>query len=121
MDDYNAIVVAAFEDELSKIATVELEKVAGIGDFLMKGIRGWGAAAKGARAAAAGVKGAKGWGSHFGSIGKLYQQGANKGGIWGGVKRVAQSPYGAMAGTAGIGGLAAYGGYKALGGGQRQQ
>jgi hypothetical protein len=59
------------------------------------------------------------------SISRLYQQGAQaagKGGApagwWGGVKQVARSPYGAAAGTLGLGGLAATGGYKVLGGGQ---
>jgi hypothetical protein len=122
MDDYNAVIAAAFEDELEKIGMAELEKTAGIGSFLMKGIKGWQGAAKGAAQAAKGA-GGRTWGSHLGSIKKMYQQGAKKGGMWGGVKRVAKSPYGAMAGTAGVGGLAAYGGLNAIsgGGGQLRQ
>jgi hypothetical protein len=114
--EYNQIVIAACADEL--------EKIAGIGNFLIKGIKGWQGAFSGAANAAKGIKGAKSWGSHVGTIKKLYGQGASKGGWWGGVKRVARSPYGAMGATAGIGGLAAYGGYKALpnfGGNQQQR
>lgn len=131
MSYFDEITMAAFSDEIEKIAQAEMEKAAGIGDFFMKGIKGWQSAARGAAQAAKhpgvvrrGATQGKSWGSHFGTIKKMYQQGANKGGgVWGGVKRVAKSPYGAMAGTAGVGGLAAYGGYKALPrfGSQQQQ
>lgn len=131
MGYFDEITMAAFNDELEKISLAEMDKTAGIGSFFAKGIRGWQSAAKGAAKAAKhpgvlkpGAAQGKSWGSHFGSIKKMYQQGANRGGgVWGGVKRVAKSPYGAMAGTAGAAGLAAYGGYKALPrlGSQQQQ
>lgn len=95
----------ALFDELEKI-----DKEAGVGSFLAKGFKSLGSTAKNI-----GRKGAlKGHGSN---IKGLYQAGAKgKGGVWGGVKRVAGSPYGQMGAAAGTAGLAGYGGYKALGG-----
>jgi hypothetical protein len=114
MDYYNEIAAAAFADELEKIAQATMEKQAGLGSFVMRGIKGWQGAAAKASKAAQGLKGGRTWGSHLDVMKKLYTRGAKQGGgWWGGVKGVAKSPYGAMAGTAGLGGLAAYGGYRA--------
>lgn len=137
MSYFGEITMTAFSDEIEKIAQAEMEKAAGIGDFLIKGIKGWQSAARQAAKAAtpAGVaaqaagsarKVGRTWGSHPGLIKKIYQKGARQGGegikgVWGGVKRVAKSPYGAMAGTAGVGGLAAYGAYKASPFGSQQR
>jgi len=130
MYNFNAISLSAFEDELEKIAQATMEKTAGPLDFLAKGIKGWQSAARSAAKAAtpAGVAAraagsarlpGRTWGSHPGLIKKIYQRGARQGGeglrgVWGGVKGVAKSPYGAMAGTAGVGALAAGGAYNAL-------
>lgn len=103
MSYFNEVTIEAFEDEL--------EKIAGIGDFLSKGIRGWQWAARGAaKAATEGAKGGRAWGAHPGLIKKIYQKGAEKGGWWGGVRNVAKSRYGSMAATGGLGlGAAGYG------------
>lgn len=112
MHDHNDITMNAFHDEL--------EKLGGLGKFLMKGVRGWQSAI--GRAGASSGKRQLTLGKHKGLVKKLYTRGAKDGGgVLGGIKGVARSPYGAMAGTAGIGGLAAYGGYKALGGGGHRQ
>lgn len=105
MDYINEVTIAAFEDEM--------EKIGGIGDYLIKGIRGWQSAFRGAAKAAKhpGVlrKGAptyKSWGDHGRSIKRLYQRGAKDGGWTGGVSKVLKSPYGAMGATAGLGAAA---------------
>lgn len=108
---YMTKVATGFLNELSEIQK-KAGLVSGLGSMLTKGVRGFGAAAKGGRKVL-------GEGGHLASIKKMYAQGAGKSGsMAGGLKRLAKSPYGAMAGTAGLGGLAGYGGYKALGGGQ---
>ena len=112
MDYFNEIATSAFEDELEKIAASDMEKMSGLGDFLVKGIKGWQWAGRGAARAAEGV-GRRTWSSHPGLIKKIYQKGAKKDGWIGGIRNVAKSRYGAMGGTAGLGALAAYGGYKA--------
>lgn len=110
MDDYNRVVMAAFEDELEKIAEAELEKTAGWTSFLSKGFKNLGTIGK------------RSLGQHKDLITKLYQRGAKGGGgVWGGIKQVARSPYGSMAAAAGTTGLAGYGAYKALGGGRPAQ
>ena len=81
----NEITLAAFNDELEAIT-----KEAGIGSFLMKGLRGFKSSAKGVKQL--GFK--KSMGRHGQAIKGMYQRG---GGGWGGVKQVAKSPYGAMA------------------------
>ena len=84
------VTMAAFTDELSKIA--------GVGGFLVKGIKAWGSSARGAGKLGLGTALKR----HGGAIKKLYQSGAGQGGVWGGVKRVAQSPYGAMGAVAAV-------------------
>ncbi len=113
MYDYDDVTMRAFDDEL--------EKIAGLGSFISKGLRGWKNVAKGASKASQG-EGKRTWGSHLGTIKKMYQKGAARGdaGVMGGIKNVARSRYGAMAGTAGIGGLAAYGGANMLRGGAKR-
>lgn len=112
MYDHDEITMSAFHNEL--------EKIGGLGKFLIKGIRGWQSTI--GRAGASAGKRQLTLSKHKDLVKKLYTRGAKDGGgVWGGVKGVARSPYGAMAGTAAIGGAAAYGGYKAVAGNQRPQ
>lgn len=122
MEYINDTTIAAFEDEM--------EKIGGIGDFLVKGIRGWQGAFRGAARAAKhpgvlrrGAAKAKSWGDHGRTIKKLYQRGADKGGWTQGVSKVLKSPYGAMGATAGLGAAAVGGAAAAVPrfGAQRKQ
>ena len=115
MDEYTK---AAFFEELDMI-----HKEAGIGSFVGKGFASLGKTVKGlaGRGQKGGVSAA--FKGHGGNIKGLYQAGAkapNKAGkasgMWGGVKRVAQSPYGQMAAAGGVTGLAGYGGFKGVSG-----
>jgi len=109
----NEIMSAAFFDELDQI-----QKEAGLGSFLIKGIKGLGKAKAGVKDV--GIR--KTLGQHGRNIQSAWKRGTShvgaegpkKGGFWGGVKEVAGTPEAAMAGTVGLGGLAAYGGGKAL-------
>lgn len=109
----NEIMTAAFFKELENI-----QKEAGLGSFLIKGIKGLGGVGKtvkelGVRGAlkqhGKGVKGA--WKRGVSPVGA---EGPKRGGWWEGAKEVARTPEAAMAGTAGLGGLAAYGAGKAV-------
>ena len=113
MEHINDVTIAAFEDEM--------EKIGGIGDYLVRGIRGWQGAFRGAAKAAKhpgvlqkGVPRYKSWSDHGRSIKRLYQRGAKDGGWTGGVGKVLKSPYGAMGATAGIGAAAIGGAGAAL-------
>jgi hypothetical protein len=120
MDEYNEIVLAAFEDELEKIAEAELEKTAGIGSFLSKGLKGWsnvlGGTGKGIAQAA------RHSGGHWNLMKKIYQGGAGqRQGALAGLGRLAKSRYGQMAGAAAIPVAAGYGLARATSGSQRRQ
>ena len=102
MVDLNKVTVAAFADELKKIG--------GVMSFLSKGFKNLG------------TVGRRSMSGHGDLVKKIYQRGAKKGGILGGVKGLAKSPYGSTAAAAGTLGAAGYGGYRAVtGGGNRQQ
>jgi len=94
----------AFAEEVA-----EIQKEAGVGSFLAKGFKGLGSAVSGARRVGAGTALKR----HGGAIKGLWQKG--------GLKALGKSGYGSMAAATGVGGLAAYGGYKALGGGRQRQ
>jgi hypothetical protein len=104
----NEIQLAAMADEL--------EKIAGISSFIGKGITALRLAPK------MSLK------SHGTALSNLWKRGVeghegNLKRLWEGAKSIAKSPYGNAAGTATLGGLAAYGGYKATIGrdGQRRR
>lgn len=89
----------------------EVEKIAGFGSFLTRGIKGWGRLATSNR----------GLGTHWRGIKNIARKGYQKGGAWEAAKRLGRSRYGAMAGTGAIGGLAGYGAYKAVTGDRSRQ
>lgn len=84
----NHVTMAAFADELSKIA--------GVGGFLAGGLKGWGKVLSG-KASGKGLKRLTTSAYRRGAAG---QTGAK--GVWGGVKGVAKSQIGQMAGAAAI-------------------
>jgi len=61
-----------------------------------------------------GTLGRRSWGEHKNLATKIYQRGAKKGGVWGGITGLAKSPYGSAAGAAGLTGMAASGMYNAM-------
>jgi hypothetical protein len=107
---FDDITMAAFDDELEKIAQYRLGKTAGVGDYLIGGVKALGRLA--------------GKGGSRVSLGGLKRHGMmsyrKAGGGWKGVKAFANAPVGQAATVAGIGGLAGYGGYRAVRGGGRQ-
>lgn len=93
----NERMMEAFAEEMASI-----RKQAGIGSFLSGGVAGLKRLGSG--------KGLKAL-SRLGRV--AYQQGARKGGTWGGIKGLAKSQVGKTVGTGGLAGLAGYGAYKA--------
>lgn len=100
--DFNETTLTGFNDEM--------EKIGGIGSVLSKGFKNLGTVGK------------RSLGQHKNLITKLYQRGAKGGGgVMGGLKGLAKSPYGSMAAAAGTAGLAGYGGYRMLRGNKQQR
>lgn len=111
----NETMMQAFAEELESI-----QKEAGVGDFLRKGVRGIGSllSGKGGLNVAA-----KNMGGHKNVVKSIWNKGATRvgasgapGGTWGGIKSLAKSRYGQMAGAGALGvGGTAYAGSKLLG------
>lgn len=91
------------------LSELEQIKTAGLGSFVTKGVEKLRSIPK------------QGLGVHWGKMKNIYHAGStavNKDGVargmMGGAKKLWRSPYGAAAGTLGLGGLAGYGAYKAF-------